>query len=70
MGKKLIELTHLKSGFEATKKLIYDITKSVIEAIEELNEKMNKVKDKETGITYTISMENGSFFLDDGKDEK
>lgn len=36
-------------------------------SIKEISGKLNKVQDTSTGTTYTLSMENGLLYLDDGK---
>ena len=48
--------------------LISQVTKNTTDAISKVEGKINKIEDKSTGTTYTLSMENGLMYLDDGKD--
>lgn len=70
--KKITTLAHIKTVSNSVKNfvnsLVGHVVKTTADAIEEVEGKINKVQDVGTRITYTISMENGLLYLDDGKD--
>lgn len=73
MAKKNITLRHLMPILDAIKKfvnsLVGEVAGTTADAIEELEGKLNRVEDKETGTVYTLSVENGRVYLDDGEGE-
>ena len=72
MATKITTLTHIKAVSNSVKNfvnsLVGHVAETTADAIEEVEGKINKVQDVSTGITYTISMENGLVYLDDGED--
>lgn len=73
MANKITVLSQLKACAEAarlfTSGLIVNLAETVSDALTELEQKKaDKVEDKGTGKIYTLSMENGLIYLDDGED--
>lgn len=47
---------------------ITESTQTTAEAIQAVEKKINKITDTSTDITYTLAIENGLVYLDDGKE--
>lgn len=63
MSQKITTITQLKKALESVKQY-------VAATVKELEEKISSfhVSDKSTGKTYTLEMDNGLFYLDDGEE--
>lgn len=72
MASKIITLERLNKVSQSVKTyvngLVSGVAKTSAEAIEEVEGKINKLEDTGTGVTYTLGIENGIVFLDDGKE--
>ena len=73
MDKKITTVGNLKTISATIKKfvnrLIGEVAETAASAIEEVESKINKIQDKGTGEVYSIMMEDGFVYLDDGKEE-
>ena len=72
MANKIITSEQLSAALSKIKSFVDGAitasSKTTTEAIKTVENKINKIQDTSTGTTYTLSMENGLVYLDDGKE--